>query len=57
MPLSLQPDLETKRRAGWRNAVPAESLKLMLRLNALDVQLYWFADKLLDARIHKLQGR
>jgi hypothetical protein len=49
-------DLETKMRAGWRKAVPEESLKLMLHLNALDIRLYWFADKLLDARISKLQG-
>jgi hypothetical protein len=43
-------------RSGWRKAVPEESLKLMLHLNALDIRLYWFADKLLDARIKKLQG-
>jgi hypothetical protein len=47
-------DMETKMRAGWRKSVPAESLKLILQLNALDVQLYWYADKLLDARINSL---
>jgi hypothetical protein len=47
-------DMETQMRAGWRKSVPAESLKLMLQLNALDIRLYWYADKLLDARVDAL---
>jgi len=47
-------DVETQMRAGWRKAVPAESLKEMLRLNSLDIRLYWHADKLYDARIKAL---
>jgi hypothetical protein len=47
-------DVETQMRAGWRKAVPQESLKLMLQLNSLDIRLYWFADKLFDARAKAL---
>ena len=28
----------------------------MLQLNSLDIRLYWFADKLFDARVAALQG-
>ena len=48
--------LETKMRAGWRRAVPEDSLRLMLQLNSLDIRLYWFADKLLTAKIRALTG-
>ena len=47
--------VDSKMRAGWRRSVPQSSLKLMLKLNALDIKLYWFADKLLDSRLEKFK--
>jgi hypothetical protein len=44
-----------KQRAAWQAAMPADSLKLMLQLNSLDISLYWFADKLLDAKIEAME--